>query len=200
MPFTVLVLVAAVLAGYLRGGRLRRVADAHLRWVGLLFVGLAVQIAAGQAVAREILGDPVTVLLVTSQGLVLLWVWANRHRPGTGLIGVGVALNAAVILANGAMPVDAEALTAVGAPAGELSSSRHTLMTPGTRLPLLADRFPLPSLRTVVSAGDVVLAAGLVALTHHLMTHSPSAERRGGVRGGTRPRSSSRADDDPPPP
>lgn len=200
MPFTLLVLAAAVAAGYLRGGRLRRVADARLRWVGLLFAGLAVQVAAGHATAREILGGPVTVLLVASQSLVLLWVWANRLRPGTGLIGIGVALNAAVILANGAMPVDADALTAVGAPAGEITSSRHTLLTPATRLPLLADRFPLASLRTVVSAGDVVLAAGLVSLTHHLMTHSAPVERRGGVRDGTGPRSPGRGAGEPPPP
>jgi hypothetical protein len=39
-------------------------------------------------------------------GVVLAFVWANRLLPGMALVFLGFAANAAVITANGAMPVD----------------------------------------------------------------------------------------------
>lgn len=181
MPFTVLVVIAAIAISLLRGGRLRRIADADLRRPSLLFLGVGVQLLPG-ILAGSVPAAAGTALLAASQGLVLAWVWCNRHLAGMGLVAVGLLLNASVILANGAMPVDPEAIAAIGGSGLPATPGRHAPLTPDTRLVLLADRWPLPPLRTVISAGDVVLAAGLIPLVHDLMTTRPAAERRGGHR------------------
>jgi hypothetical protein len=47
------------------------------------------------------------------------------------------------------------------------------LLDDATRLPWLADIWPLPPLRSIISIGDVVLAAGLIPLLHALMSWTP---------------------------
>lgn len=187
MPFTLTVVLLAVLVSYLRGGRLRRIADARLQVPWLLFAGLALQIGVDVAAGRGVLGDASATglaLLIASQVLVVAWLIINRQLPGVGLVAIGLALNATVIAANGAMPVDPDAMRALGLGALEVPPGKHTLLTDATRLPWLADIFPLPPLRSIISVGDVVLAAGLIPLTHALMTWRPEHERRGGVRRG----------------
>jgi hypothetical protein len=75
------------------------------------------------------------------------------------------------------MPVDPDALLAVGADPGAEPAGKHTLLTEETRLPWLADIWAVPPLRSIISVGDVVLAVGLVPLAHGLMTHEPTGER-----------------------
>ena len=181
MFFTLAVLVLAVGASYLRGGRLSRLADAPLHRTWLLLVGLGLQVGVDVAAARGLLADASTegwLVLLVSQLLVLGWVLSNHHLPGTVLIAVGLVLNAVVIAANGAMPVSPEALAALGADPGATPTGKHTLLTEQTRLPWLADILPIPPLRVVISVGDIVLAAGLIPLTHALMSHRPVEERR----------------------
>lgn len=181
MFFMLSVLVLAVAASYLRGGRLSRLAEAPLERTWLLLAGLGLQVVVDVAAARGLLANASTegwLVLLGSQLLVLAWVAANRHLPGTGLVAIGLALNAVVIAANGAMPVAPEALAALGAEPGATPTGKHTLLTDATRLPWLADILPLPPLRAVISVGDIVLAAGLLPLTHALMTHRSAVERR----------------------
>lgn len=183
MPFVVIVLIAAIAVGYARGGRLHRVADAELGWAWLLFAGVALQVAVDIASGRGLLADaPGTVLLVTSHAMVIGWIVLNRFRPGMVLIFLGLALNAVVIVANGGMPVDPTAIDAAGLPAVDALHGKHTLMHDGTRFTFLADIIPVPPLRTVISVGDIVLAAGLIPLVSHLMTYRSAVERRGGPR------------------
>lgn len=184
MPFTLTVLVVAVGLGAARGGRLRRIADAPLEATGLLFAGVVLQAAVGSVGPWPglVAGGAATLLLLASQALVLAWVWRNRLWRGTGLVAAGLLLNTAVIAANGAMPVDPQALTRIGAVGVGIDSGKHVLLSDATRLGMLADRWPLPPLRTVISLGDAVLAAGLVPLVHALMTYRPRAARRGGHR------------------
>ncbi len=179
--FTLAVLVLAVGIAYARGGRLARLAHAPLHASWLLVAGLALQVGVDVAAARGLLGTATTagwLLLLASQMLVVAWIIANRHLPGTVLIAAGLALNAIVIAANGAMPVAPEALAALGAEPGATPTGKHTLLTDETRLPWLADILPLPALRVVISVGDLVLAAGLIPLAHALMTYRPPEERR----------------------
>lgn len=183
MPLTVLIVGAAVVVSLLRGGRFRRIAEADLRSTWLLFVGLGLQLIVDAAAARGHLeGNAGYALLLTSQLLVVGWTLANWWRPGMLLIFLGLALNATVMAANGAMPVAPEAIAAIGLEGAEVPPGKHELMTEDTRLPFLADIWPLPPIRTIISVGDVVLAAGLIPLVHHLMTYRTPAERRGGQR------------------
>lgn len=181
MPFTLTVLTLAVVLSYLRGGRLRRIAEAPLRWPLLLFLGLALQLGVDLAASRGLLVTAALesyLLLLASQVLVLMWVLVNWKLPGMVLVGLGLALNAAVIGANGAMPVDPAAIAALGIEGAEVPPGKHVLMDESTRLPWLADIWALPPLRSIISVGDIVLAAGLIPLTHGLMSYRPPAERR----------------------
>jgi hypothetical protein len=182
VPLVVTTLVIAVALSYARGGRLRRVADVPLRLTWLLFAGVALQLAVDLAAGRELLADAGPggyTLLLLSQLLVVGWVAANWHLPGIFLVTLGLLLNAVVIGANGAMPVSPRAMEALGLGPLEVPPGKHTLLTDATRVPWLADIIPLPPLRTIISVGDIVLAVGLIPLTHALMTYRTAAERRG---------------------
>lgn len=182
MPFTVLVLSVAVISGYLRGGRLSRIAEG-VGWSWLLLVGLALQVAVDATGPGGQLPSLVgTGLLLASQLLVAVWGFLNRFRPGMPLVLLGLLLNAVVLVANGAMPVAPEAIAAIGLPGVEPISGKHELMTDHSRLRYLADIVPLPPLRTIVSIGDIVLGAGLIPLLSHLMSYRTPSERRGGRR------------------
>ncbi len=173
MPFVLTVLIVAVAISYLRGGRFRHVADAPLRLTWLLFAGVAVQFGVDLAAGRGWLPDAGLSgwsLLLLSQLLVIGFLVANRQLPGTWLVAGGLLLNAVVIAANQAMPVDPAAIRAIGLEGATVPPGKHTLMTEATRLPWLADIIPVPPLRSIISVGDVVLGAGVVPLTHALMT------------------------------
>ena len=180
MLLAAILLVLGVAVGLVRGGRLDNISGVEFRLPWLVFGGLALQVAA-QAASRAIpvlhrQGGP--IVLGISYGLVIIFVLLNFRYPGTALVGVGLALNLAVILANGAMPVSLSAIHAAGGHAlpGLQSGVKHHVMNRGTRLRWLGDILPLPGLG-VASAGDVVLGAGMFVLVQHLIAYPP--KRRG---------------------
>jgi hypothetical protein len=146
----------AVLLSYARGGRLHRIADAPLHWsvlscspawaAGVVDLGALRGFLPGTGWASY-------GLLLTSQLLVVGWVVANRHLPGTWLVTIGLGLNALVIAANGAMPVDPAAIQALGIDGATVTGGKHVLLDDATRLPWLADIWPLPPLRSIISVG-----------------------------------------------
>jgi hypothetical protein len=98
--------------------------------------------------------------------LLAQFVIRNTGLPGIPLAGLGLLLNAAVIILNGAMPVSLEAAARSGVSVEQLDlagGARHEPLDAGTRLAPLADVVPapVPGLREVTSAGDLLLAAGL---------------------------------------
>jgi len=84
--------------------------------------------------------------------------------------------------ANRAMPVDPAAIAALGLDGATVPPGKHTLLTADTHLPWLADIIPVPWLRSILSIGDLVLAVGLLPMTHALMTTPPRAGRTRGLR------------------
>ncbi|MEX2549843.1 MAG: DUF5317 domain-containing protein [Nitriliruptoraceae bacterium] len=176
MPFTLAVLTLAIVLSWVRGGRLRRVADTEIIGGWLLFAGVAVQIGVDLSAGRGWLPDAGLSgwsLLLFSQLLVIAFVARNRRLPGIWLVAVGLLLNMAVMAANRAMPVDPAAMAAIGMEGAEVPLGKHTLLTGETLLPWLADIIPVPWLGSIVSVGDLVLAIGLIPLTHALMTAPP---------------------------
>jgi hypothetical protein len=172
VPFTLATVAVAVVASLLRGGRFRHLADRPLVASWLLFAGVAVQVAVNLAAGRGLLPDAGLAgwtLLLLSQLLVVAFLLANRRLPGVWLVATGLLLNAAVIAANRAMPVDPAAIAALGLEGVEVPPGKHTLLTDTTRLPWLADIIPVPWLRSILSVGDLVIAVGLVPLTHGLL-------------------------------
>jgi hypothetical protein len=121
--------------------------------------------AAGlQIVSTAAAGGAHGVLLVASFVLAVVWLGLQpRHLP-TALLGIGAALNAVVILMNSGMPVDADALAAIGRSSVDVTQGflyKHVPMTDATRLAWLGDRIPIPLQRNVISIGDVVMACAI---------------------------------------
>jgi hypothetical protein len=167
---TAVALLAGCLLGLVAGGRLSSLAEVDLRWWGALLAGVGLQVLAGPV---GLGGRPGTTAVAGSYLCLLAFALANRALVGMPVVVVGLVLNATVILVNGGMPVRAEAVAAVGLdPArldgADLGAKRH-LEGPDDRLTFLGDVLPLRPLGEVVSAGDVVLAAGVAGLLFRLL-------------------------------
>jgi len=177
--FPLLALALAIGASLVRGGRLRNAAEADLRWLALLPVGVGLQALLDLLAARDALtGAGVVALLLLSQAMVMAFCIVNWYRSGMLLVGIGFLLNAVVILANGGMPVSPAALARLGADPGTVPLvGKHQLLTDATHLPALADVIPVPPLPMILSIGDLVLVAGIALLTHDVLT-SPQRSRR----------------------
>jgi hypothetical protein len=179
------------------GGRPARLARLHLHRARLLASATGAYLLG---VAAGSLWAPAhAALLVATAGFVGLFVWLNRAVPGLALVGLGMAANALVVVANAAMPVSLEAAERAGLRAADLdldADPRHEAVGPGTRLGLLGDVVPfaLPGRAQVVSPGDVAVAAGAGLALYAGLTGTASARPRRGrqpaVRASTRARDS----------
>jgi hypothetical protein len=183
-----LVLVGALVGGWLRGGSLYALSRLSLQWWPLVFLALGVQ-ALGAFADPLGLPEPqvwYVIGMVSSALLISVFVVRNRALVGVPLIAAGFLLNAVVIAANGAMPVSEEAADRAGVGITALitgDDAKHELLTDDTRLHLLADVIPvpLPTERgsNVLSFGDVVLAAGIgVLVLNGMLLREPLPVRR----------------------
>lgn len=192
MALVLVVLALAALVAVAQGGRPERLAGLRLRRARLV----------GSATGAYLLGallarwwPPAHVVLLTAAaGFAGLFVWLNRRVPGLLLIGLGLVANALVVVLNGAMPVSVRAAEQAGMAPAELDlpgDRRHEPLGETTLLPWLADTVPfaLPVAPQVVSAGDVLVAAGAgLALYTGMTRHRTPAQPR--VRASTRARDS----------
>ncbi|NLM47089.1 MAG: DUF5317 domain-containing protein [Firmicutes bacterium] len=161
--------VLAVLLGWLRGGKVARLADLKLR--GLVWVAAAAVVRLGlDILARR--GYSLPWLMIVAYCFVLYVLFLNIRLPGIKLFAAGTLLNFLVIAANGgAMPVSATAIKEAGlssTPAGT-----HILLAETARLPFLADiiplrppYFPLPQ---VISIGDILVILGIFLFIQYKM-------------------------------
>jgi len=179
-----LLLLIGLVAGLARGGRVENITRVHFRQSWLVFLGLALQVGAevtAHVDLRIIRGPAGSVILGVSYGLVLAFVALNVRFPGTILMGAGLLLNLTVILANHGMPVSLRAAQEAGIHSlPHLGSEvKHKIMDRRTRLGFLGDVIPLP-LVGVVSAGDVVLGAGVCLLVDRLVAGQPGGRSHRG--------------------
>lgn len=191
-----LVIVVAVLAGFVLGGRLSNLEKLRLHWWGLALVGLAIQFVPLPEGAGGIDLALRTAALALSYALLLTFAVANLRVPGIALLLVGLAMNFAVIAVNGGMPVNAEALEASGqddvlASLQAERADKHHLQTEEDRLTFLGDVIAVPQpIGQAISIGDVFIYAGLVwtiAAAMRGRTPSPSSAGWGPYRGRHRP-------------
>ena len=176
-----MILLAAVLGGALSGwgsarwqGRIWHPVHFHFLW--LVFLAFLPQwVAFYLPATRAWVSDELaSIALVSSQILLMIFVWQNLRVPGMSVLMVGLGCNLAVILANGGfMPLAVETLTryvdqdvmnrlVIG---GRIGKASKDILLPESQivLPWLADRFVTPRLpfaRTVFSLGDVFVAVG----------------------------------------
>lgn len=188
MTLAVILLLAGVVAGLARGGKLANIGRVDLKIPWSVFAGLGIQViseAWAAFVDPGLRNRAGIAILVVSYGLLIAFVAANRRLPGAILIAAGLALNMIVIVANGAMPVSLSAAQAAGldpSGAGFLATAvKHRLMDSQTVFWFLGDWIPVPVIRTVVSIGDMILGIGIFLLTERLIRYRP--KRRKGPTG-----------------
>jgi hypothetical protein len=171
VSLAVVVLVVAIAAGLAAGGSWRGLADLPLRRFGLV-VGAVLAQAGGAMVGLLGVADESTsyvVGLAVSAALALAFCARNARVSGVPLVTAGLLLNALVVAANGAMPVSIVAAYHARVPIAAISAgtdARHEIAGDGTALSWLGDvvPVPLPVRPEVVSAGDVLVVAGLAEL------------------------------------
>ena len=171
VSLAVVVLVAAVAVGRLLGGTIARLTHVPLRRKDLV-VGAVLAQAGGALVGVLGVADErtaYTVGLAFSAVLALAFCAGNARIHGVALVAAGLAANAIVVGANGAMPVSIVAAYHARVPITAISAgtdSRHEIAGEGTSLRWLGDvvPVPLPLRPEVVSPGDVLVIAGLAEL------------------------------------
>lgn len=166
MALVTVVLVLAALLGVAAGGRPAALARVPLGGWRLLAGAAICQVAgsllartAGWSAAYEV-GSVAAVVLLTG------FLVSNTRLPGMPLIAAGLVLNLVAVLANGAMPVSRWAAGRAGVDLTDIAAgldARHVVASSATTLRPLTDVVPVPMpwFPEVVSAGDVLVAAGL---------------------------------------
>ena len=171
-------LAAAVVVGWLAGGRLTRLAGDPLPGRPWLLAAAVAQLAAVVAPSRA----SYVLLMTASAAAALTFLVRNRMRSGVPLVGLGLVLNAVVVAANGAMPVSRYAAERAGVQVDVIAvgaDPRHVLAEDETVLRWLGDvvPVPLPLRPEVVSPGDMLVAAGLAQFVVAGMLGRPRVRR-----------------------
>jgi hypothetical protein len=168
----VLAAVAGIVVGALRRPLGSHLPDPTIVLPSLGVVAVAIQVPLGWSstlVAGPLLG--LSLFLLT--GFALL----NRHLAGMGVLALGLSLNAAVVLANGAMPVRPTALVDAGAASVDelgdvdLGAGRRLERT-SDWLPVLGDAVPVRPLGAAMSVGDLVALAGIGTVAGELARYT----------------------------
>lgn len=193
MSVVIVAIVAGALTGLIRGGRFGAVLSTPLRAWPLLVIGVGLQAAPSAIDARF-----ATPAALASYATLALFGLANLHLVGMPIFILGLAANAVPLALNDGMPVRERALVAAdiiepGEAATVTVNPPRRFEQPGDRLVGLADVIPVPALRTVVSFGDLVLAAG--AMNIALRVVHPPRRRRSQVRPPRKPRPTPGSDD-----
>lgn len=166
-----LVIIATVLSipiGILTGGRPRNLGSVRITGAPFALLSLALMVLVRVAPAG---GRADGALIVASYALAAVFLSLNvaKHRRalrvGFLVLALGWGLNAAVMTANGGMPLSLAAHYATGETTpptpGEggffklVVADEHTVLRP------LGDVIPLPPLNKVASAGDLVMMLGM---------------------------------------
>jgi hypothetical protein len=188
VALVVVVLVLAAALGVATGGRPGALTRVPLAGWQLLVAAASFQLA-GTLVARTTGSSwPYAVGSVAAVVLLIGFLLRNTSLPGVPLVALGLALNALVVAANAAMPVSLWAAARAGVDVTSIAAGldpRHELADGSTTLRALGDVIPvrIPWFPEVVSAGDVLVAAGLGLLV--VMGLRWGQARRGRDEGGS---------------
>lgn len=176
MILVLAIAAVACLYGLVRGGSLDGLAATQFRFIWLVFASFAIQIGFGMWNPEWLSETGELAVVIGSNVLVALFLMVNLRLPGMLLASVGLLLNVVVIAANGAMPVSLEAADVAGSDR-EISDFgiKHEPLGDQTIFPWIADVIPLPGLSTLISAGDIFLAAGVGWLVYRRTLDEPHA-------------------------
>jgi hypothetical protein len=169
-------LIAGLLAGWLRAlWNKRAFQSIRLKYWWLVILAFIPQLVAFQwKVTNASFPDTwAPAALVSSQVILLVFVWFNRRDRRVWALGCGLLLNFLVIVLNGGlMPISPETVQTLipNAPSGSwqigdrLGTGKDIVLPVlSTRLWFLSDRFLSPAwfnYQVAFSAGDVLIAIG----------------------------------------
>jgi hypothetical protein len=134
--------------------------------------------------ATSSLVDFKRVCIILSYTLLLFALLRNIHIWGARIVAFGTFLNFVAIIANqGFMPVSPNARYLAGKTFQEIPLDGIILTGTGgvvlpidqTRLWLLTDIIPVPSVRTVFSIGDVIIGVGILVTCISLISWAVKA-------------------------
>lgn len=186
----VVIIFAVVAYALLRGGTLANFARLRVRRLSLILGSFAIRMLIDTPfMAGSLVSFWTVPLFLVSFGLLIWWVWENRHLPGGTLIGAGTIMNLAAVTANGgAMPVDPVAALYAGKPFDDAATASaaadvHRAFGEQVQLWLLTDIFPVPAgipFAAVYSLGDIILTVGIAILCYRTLL-APAAPATGVV-------------------
>jgi len=172
-------LCVALVVALLRGGKLRRLGEAHIRALGAILLALLLQLGISFVLDRwpDVARIVLSSMFVLSYLMLAVALYANRRLPGAMWMVAGATLNFLVIVVNGGrMPVHPWALKLTGQEdfmlyLGGDTCATHFLSGPGTHLWFLGDVMGIPyiHLKSAFSIGDVLLMVGLFWAVQRLM-------------------------------
>jgi hypothetical protein len=166
VAFVGLIVVLAILAAVLTGGRWHPFTHELLRAPGYVVVAVLAQVL-GAVLADHSSADWVYPTgLVVSAISALIFCIANLRVAGVALVALGLVLNAVVVARNGAMPVSIAAASRAGVSTLTIATGedpRHEIAGRGSVWRGLGDVIPvpMPARPEVISPGDLLVAAGL---------------------------------------
>ncbi len=155
------------LIGRLRGGRWLGVSETRLHAKGALILGITT------VLVLTLIGPafPIGWLMVGYGGFAVFGL-KNLQITGMIVLLIGLTMNLAPALANGAVPVSEVALESVGetnaAGFATVEGVRESSDT-ATSLAWLGDVVPVPLFNVVVSLGDLVMLVAIADIAANLM-------------------------------
>jgi hypothetical protein len=179
-----LILLIAVVVGLFAGLMRAKLArsrfvlpDLHRLWLVLVAFALQWPVFYWDATQRRFSDTAAAIALVTSQTLLLLFVWRNRRQPAFWWLSAGLLMNFLVIVLNGGlMPISPETVSRLASsqvserypPGSRLGGTKdRVIVEEQTFLPWLTDRFVTPAWwpqRAAFSLGDLFVALGAFLL------------------------------------
>lgn len=169
MGLAAVVLVGALVVGWVSGGTFPALAAFPLRGKLLVVAAVGVQLAGGLGAWAADAAWPYVAGIAASAAMVLGFCGRNLRLPGVPLVTLGLLANAVVVGFSGAMPVSTAAAARAGVSVASIaagSDPRHVPADAGTPLRMLGDvvPVPLPLHPEVASPGDILVCAGLAEL------------------------------------
>lgn len=166
--------VVGCLVGRLRGGRLSGISETRLHAKGALVFGLTT------VLVLTLIGPAFAIgWLLVGYGCFFIFGLKNLQITGMIVLLIGLLMNVAPALANGAVPVSELALVSVddvdenGAP--NIDGVRESSDT-ASSLSALGDVVPVPLVNVVVSLGDLVMLVALADIAANLMLRARTRE------------------------
>lgn len=183
-------LLLSIILGYLRGGRLSRLASLDIKYPWIILVAFLIQFILPRLKGVSGFNSQYGFyLLILSYVLLILVVLFNLGDKLFQIIGIGVFLNFLVILLNKGMPVSLNVarrfFPETQGKVLEFNNLIHVAMTEKTYFDFLGDVIPIPRpypFPGIISIGDIILSVGIFLLVQKGMVYR--GKRRKKVKAG----------------